>query len=164
MDKNALKKIFGISKALGMDNEELHLMCSAVTGQDSLRKLDRAQTSALIRELEKRQTGSGTGNTAPAYGKAYKTDGMSQEQCRKVFAQIYELAKYDSEPSTATAGERVCGVIQKCTGKLTAPAEPFARLSAADGQRLIEMLNRYITSAALKASKMAGSTGCHDAT
>ena len=149
------RKIYGISKNLGMTNDDLHALCSAVTGRESTKELDRAQTSALIRELEKRQTGSGTGNTAPAYGKAYKTDGMSQEQCRKVFAQIYELAKYDSEPSTATAGERVCGVIQKCTGKLTAPAEPFARLSAADGQKLIEMLNRYITSAALKASKRA---------
>jgi len=155
MEKNALKKIFGISKALGIDSEELHLLCSAVTGQDSLKKLDRAQTSALIRELERRQAVSSTGNAAPAYGKVYKTDGMSQEQCRKVFAQIYELAKYDSEPSTATAGERVCGSIQKITGKLSVPAEPFARLSAADGQKLIEMLNRYITSAALRAARQA---------
>ena len=153
MDKNALKKIFGISRTLGMDSEELHLLCSAVTGQDSLKTLDRTQTSALINELEKRQAGSRTANTAPAYGKAYKTDGMSQEQCRKVFAQIYELAKYDSEPSTATPGERVCGVIQKIIGKLSVPSEPFARLSAADGQKLIEMLNRYITSAALRASR-----------
>lgn len=157
MENKALKRIYGTARALGMDNDELHLLCSAVTGQDSLKKLDRAQTSALIRELDKRQSQNGQRSSAavPSYGKSYKTEGMSQEQCRKVFAQIYELAKYDSEPSTATPGERVCGVIQKCIGKLTAPAEPFARLSAADGQKLIEMLNRYITSAALKASKRA---------
>ena len=146
------RKIYGISKNLGMTNDDLHALCSAVTGRESTKELDRAQTAALIRELEIRQTGN---NKPPVSGKAYKTDGMSQEQCRKVFAQIYELAKYDSEPSTATPGERVCGVIQKCIGKLTAPAEPFARLSAADGQKLIEMLNRFITSAALKAMRRA---------
>lgn len=155
MESKALKRIYGTARALGMDNDELHLLCSAVTGKDSLKELDRPQTSALIRELDRRQARNGQEIPAavPSCGKTYKTDGMSQEQCRKVFAQIYELAKYDTVPSTATPGERVCGAIQKCIGKLSAPAEPFARLSAADGQKLIEMLNRYIRSAFMKAAK-----------
>jgi hypothetical protein len=147
---NNMKKIWAISKSLSMSSDDLHTLCYAVTGCESLKELTAAQSTALIGELRERQKLAGV-TYKPK--KTYKTSGMTQEQCGKAFALIYDLAAYDKTPSSAAAAERLCGVIRKALGKLSETKEPFARLDSKDGIMLIETLNRYIYSAQRKAAK-----------
>lgn len=140
----ALKGIWASARELGMTDEELHLLCKSVTGEDSLKNLNKSRSTALMNELVLRKCGRSTYRKTP---REYKTDGMTQAQCGKAFALMYELAKRDREPSSADIGERLCGVVRKMIKKLSEPGEPFQKLNVKDGIKLINILERYIESA-----------------
>ncbi|MBQ8569356.1 MAG: DUF1018 domain-containing protein [Oscillospiraceae bacterium] len=142
MNNSSLKKIWAMSHQLNMKSDDLHLLCKAVTGSDSLKELTGAQSSALIGELSTR-----LGGKKNRSARKYETSGMTQAQCGKAFALIYVLEKYDEVPSAASEGERLSGVIRKAIGKLSGASQPFSRLNVEDGIKLIETLNRYIVSA-----------------
>lgn len=149
---SSLKGIWASARELGMNSDELHLLCKAVTGEDSLKNLSQAQLIHLNNELIRRKAGHSrptTDNTS----KTYETSGMSQAQCRKAFALMYDLASRDREPSSADVAERLCGVIRKVNKKLSGIAEPFAKLDMKDGTKLITVLMKYIDSADKKGEK-----------
>lgn len=145
------KRIFALCGELGMTDDDRHTLIYGVTGKESVRELTAAETKAVIAELMSRANS----DHQPAYKskKVYKTEGMTQEQCRKAFALIYELERYDSGNSQATAAQRLCGAIKKFCQKLSIAGEPFARLNSHDGIILIEALNGCVQSAEKKAVK-----------
>jgi len=54
MTDNERRRIFGLSKQLGINTEELHLIIHGVTGCESIKELDKAQTYEVIKELNTR--------------------------------------------------------------------------------------------------------------
>lgn len=57
---------------------------------------------------------------------------------------MYELQKRDTAPSAASLGERLCGIIKKELQVDAVPAQPFAWLTFQDGNKLIEVLKKYV--------------------
>ena len=51
MTDNERRRIFGLSKQLGINTEELHLIIHGVTGCESIKELNKAQTYEVIKDL-----------------------------------------------------------------------------------------------------------------
>lgn len=143
------KNIFALCGSLGLSEDERHTLIYGVTGKESTKELTNAETQAVIAELMNRMKPDDGYKSR----KVYETEGMTQEQCKKAFALIYELAKYDSEESKTKAAGRLCGAIRKFCRKVSLENQPFARLNCQDGIKLIEALNGCVISAEKKAGK-----------
>lgn len=150
------KKIFGISRQIGMNSDELHFLIHGATGKDSIKELDPQQTAQVISELNMRLKNTPKRRTDNI--RKYKTrdcDGMTQAQCKKAFAQICRLMELDGRLySSEEVYARLSGAIKKITGNtMGTREEPFYGLSCEDGIAIIEKLKRYIESAEFKEYK-----------
>lgn len=134
-----IKKMWSISKAIGMTSDDLH----AMAGADSLKRLDFSAASDIISRLTTLQGKS----YAPKTERKDTPKGATAEQQGKVWALMYELEKYDATPSQSTVGERLCGIIRKELHTDCLPKNPFIWLGDYDMFRLIEKLKKYIESA-----------------
>lgn len=148
------KKIYAIGNALGLvengnDNDDLHLLIGGITGKDSVKVLTYTEANAVISHLEQLQKNS---KGAPPKRTTHKTytsvpGGITIGQQRKVWALMYELEKYDKEPSTASLGDRVAGIIKNSLHLDGTAKNPMAWLDFHTGEKLIETIKRYIESA-----------------
>lgn len=147
-------RIFGMAKQLNMSNEELHLLCEAVTGCDSIKALDKDQTAALIAELHKRSGGAerSSPRKKPRTERRTVPGMMSVSQQGLAWRFIYRLEELDSSPSKATPGERMCGAIKKILGITADVRDPFKWIDFDEGVKLIETLKRYVRSAERRAN------------
>lgn len=143
-----IRKIYAIGNALGIvergnSEDSLHDLVSSITGKDSLKTLTYAEAQAVIRDLEKRQ-----GNSPPPQRRAAthteRPGGATEGQQRKVWALMYELQKRDTVPSTASLGERLCGIIKKELRLDANPEQPFAWVTFQACNKLIEVLKKYV--------------------
>ena len=150
------KTIFGLSKGLNMDNDELHLLAYGLTGKESLTELSDGQAETVIRELR------GRSGQQRFYRKEkprpQSVPGMmTAEQQSLAWRLMYRLQELDDKPklhedgSSVTVGERMAGAIEKVLG-ITAIAgkDIFKWVSFEDGSKLIEYLKRYVRSAEKK--------------
>lgn len=133
-----IKKMWAISKALGMDKEDLY----ALAGVESLHELDTRKANDVLARLNEMQ-GSYTSDK-----KHPEIAGMATEgQQRKAWALMYQLKGLDKTPNTATLGERLCGIIKKEIRTTALPEKPFVWLDFDDANKLIEILKKYVNSA-----------------
>jgi len=146
-----IRKIYAIAQTLGMVNRNgsdmLHELVQSVTGKGSVKDLTYSEALRLIGELEARQ-----GTPPPRRSKRKhkeKTGGASEGQQRKVWALMYQLE--EAAPSTATVGDRLCGVIKKELGIDACPKDPFAWLDYKTCNKLVEILKGYVNTARKKA-------------
>ena len=150
-----IRKIYAIGGALGIvergnANDRLHDLAASLTGKTSLKALTYAEGQTVISDLQRRQGGAPPPRRKP---KAHpeRPGGATAGQQRKAWALMYELQKRDTPPSTASLGERLCGIIKKELKLDADPQRPFAWLDFQDGNRLIEILKKYVASAKRKA-------------
>ena len=150
-----IRKIYAIGNALGIvergnAEDSLHDLVSSITGKDSLKALTYAEAQAVIQNLEKQQ-----GDAPPPKRKSKthteRPGGATEGQQRKVWALMYELQRCDTAPSTASLGERLCGIIKKELKIDAIPTQPFAWLDFKTCNKLIEVLKKYIAYAKKKA-------------
>ena len=137
-----IRKIYAIGNALGIvergnEDDDLHALVSALT---------YTEAQAVIADLQKRQ------GAAPLPRHKPKTHperpgGATDGQQRKVWALMYQLAKADKEPSTASLGERLCGIIRKELKVDSTPQQPFIWLDFRACNKLIEVLKGYVNNA-----------------
>lgn len=140
-----IKKLWAISRALGMDKDDLY----ALAGVESLHELDIRQANEVIARLSEMQ-GS---YSPPKKSKKQHSEvaGMATEgQQRKVWALMYQLQGLDKIPSTTPLGDRLCGIIKKELNTMALPEKPFIWLDFKAANKLIEVLKKYIDSAAKK--------------
>lgn len=162
-----MKKIYAIGNALGIvrtgGGDELHTLVMGLTGKESIKALTYREASAVIARLEELQ-----GRTvSPSREKNRKSrkehperpGGVTASQQKKIWALMYELKKYDTEPCGAPLGDRLCAVIKKELHVDAIPKNPFAWLTGSQGNDLIEKLKRYVDSAAKKGEDADGSAG-----
>lgn len=146
------RRIFGLARQLGITSEELHILVNGVTGCSSIKELDKAQTYAVIKELNNRIKISGSPapkRSKPKEEKPIIPGMITPNQQKYCWSMIYRLAEL--EPRQATEGERLCGAIKKILGVTAMPSEPFKWVNFEQGRDLIEGLKRYVESAERKA-------------
>lgn len=143
-----IRKIYAIAGALGMKGNDrydpLHDLISDITGKESVRDLSYADACRVIGELEARQ-----GTPPPRKGglplRKSAPGRVSEGQQRKIWALMYKLE--EASPSTAPLGNRLCAIIKKTLGVDAFPAAPFAWVDYKGGNKVIEALKGYVTTA-----------------
>lgn len=153
-----IRKIYAIGHTLGIvdrtasNEDDLHQLIESITGKDSIRKLSTAEADSVIAELQRRQ-----GRPAVKRKTSSATPGgATAGQQRKVWALMYQLASYDKDPSSATLGERLCGILKKDFKRDATPQKPFAWLNYHECNRLIESLKKYVGNAARRSGDSSG--------
>lgn len=152
-DKNRFAKMFALAKEAGMSdeqrNEDLHALVNSICGKESLKELNDSEYAAVVKELQKRASTSGT----------YKSKctgnfkGMTEGQERKIWRLMYELKALDKEPYPVSLEKRLCGIIKKELKADASPESPLRWLDFYESARLIEILKRYVGSAERKAMR-----------
>lgn len=157
------KVIFGLSKGLNIDKDNLHILVNGLTGCESLTELTDVQADGVIRELRSRMQNSQ--HTQPPKSKSQEKPAvpgmMTKEQQNLAWRLMYRLQELDSKPklhengTPYTVGERMCGAIYTILGNNMAnpDQEIFDRVTFSDGVKLIEGLKRYVKSAERRAEK-----------
>lgn len=142
-----IKKIYAIGQALGIvergnDGDNLHSLVAAITGKESVKALTYVEAQAVIANLQQRQGAALLPRRPKTH--AERPGGATDGQQRKVWALMYELQKRDTAPSTASLGERLCGIIRKELKADALPQQPFAWLDFRTCNKLIEVLKKYV--------------------
>lgn len=148
-----IKKIYTIGQALGIveqgHDDDLHSLIGAMTGKESVKALTYKEATAVIAELQRRQ-GIPQKRSKPKQHEEVP-GGVTEGMQRKIWALMYDLQKLDITPSTASLGDRLCGIIKKELNIEARPRRPFAWLKFEDGNRLVEILKGYVRNAEKKA-------------
>ena len=143
-NKNRFAKMFALAKEAGMSgeqgNEDLHALVADICEKDSLKELTDSDYAAVIKELQIR---AGTSDTYQS-----KCTGNAKGQEGKIWRLMYELQELS--PSSATLGERLCGIIKKEFSIDATSEKPLIWFSYSDASKMIEILKRYVSSAEKK--------------
>lgn len=151
-----IRKIYAIGNALGIvergnAGDSLHDLVSSITGKDSVKALTYGEAQAVIADLQKRQGSAPPPPRRRPKAHAEVPGGATAAQQRKVWALMYELQKRDTAPSSASLGERLCGIIRRELKVDAGPTQPFAWLDFKACNKLIEVLKKYVANASRKA-------------
>lgn len=149
-----IRKIYAISHALGIvgtgsGEDELHELVCGVTGKESIKALNYKEACAVIARLEELQGKSASPKAAGKRPKEHKETpgGVPSSQQKKIWALMYELKKYDAVANDVSLGERLCKIIKKELKMDATAREPFAWMDFNQGNKLIEILKKYVVSA-----------------
>lgn len=155
IDPYQIKKIYAAAGALGMTEagsheDALHLLVAGMTGKESVKALTYREAQAVIGRLM--ELGGGQGPKKAGKGREHpsRPGGVTSGQQKKIWALMYELQKYDPEPSPASLGERLCAVIKKELKTDAIARTPFAWVDYQAGNHLIEVLKGYVKTAGKK--------------
>lgn len=147
------QKIYGMAARLGLvengnKNDLLHELIFAKTQKVSVRELSEAEYKAVVKDLAEKLKVQNIIEPSQKK-KTYKCgrNGITEGQQKKVWQLMYSLEKLDVTPSTATLGQRLCGIIKKELHIDASVKSPMEWLSYEDGSKLIEKLKIYITNA-----------------
>lgn len=166
-----IRKIYAIGNALGIrtgtNEDELHALVEGVTEKDSIKDLTYKEACTVIARLEELQGKAAspepknrkTKECAPAWRTGSRPGGVTSGQQKKIWALMYELKKYDKIPNGVQLGDRLCAVIKKEIGIDAAAKDPFVWMDFSQGNKLIEILKKYIASAEKKGKGVQDGVG-----
>ena len=146
------QRIYAMAARLGVlesgnKNDMLHTIVYRLTQKESIRSLNENEYKTVVSELAERlKLQNLTEPPKPYKKKKYEESGrgkMSDGQRRKVWQLMYQLEKYDTEPTTAKLGDRLCGIIKKELKIDSTSKQPFRWLTYNQGVTLIEKLKKY---------------------
>lgn len=147
--KEQISKLYGLAARLGLvesgnKEDDFHQLVYAITKKSSVRKLTEIDhknvRNRLLNDLNAKK------DTA---------DRMSQAQIKKAWNLMYQIIEHSPSEEGKTAGERMVGAIKKILGIDADVKNPFAWISTEQGNKLIEMLKRYLKTEKAKKEKGA---------
>jgi len=147
-----VRKIYAIGNALGIverdnDQDNLHILIDTLTGKESVKALGYCEAEDVIRELRRRQGDSPRPRPRRPKQHPETSGGATEGQQRRIWQLMYSLERLDREPSTATLGERLCGIIKRELKVDCTPKNPFLWLDSQVANKLIEIIKGYVKSA-----------------
>lgn len=159
-----IRKIYAIGARLGLvesnnKNDALHALVEGITGKGSVSKLNADEYRDVMAELYTRLKLSQLESPPERRSKKrYESNPgkMTEGQQKKVWALMYQLAGCDTEPSTASLGERLSGIIKRQFGVDATQKQPMKWLSYKQGNQLIEIIKNYVKNAERKAMRRSG--------
>ncbi len=127
------------TKEQGNREDALHSIVFRVAGKTSIKELTQKEFKDVVDELNKYLP---------------KVDMMTEKQIKFAWGCVYKLRDLDTSDNKATAGKRMIGTIKKVLDvDVDNPKYMFQGLTKAQGEKLIENLKRYVSSAEAKAKK-----------
>lgn len=152
MTSTQIQRIYKLGAALDLvKNDELHTLVLGLTGQAHVSKLSDDEYQAVEHELlERIKLRQRTCPPISSKSPSRAGSGMTKGQQNKVWQLMYTLAGYDAQPSTASLGDRLSGIIKRQLRIDANARQPFKWLDYQQGVQLIEILKKYISSAEQK--------------
>ena len=158
-----IQKIYGMAAQLGLvenghKNDLLHEMIFALTEKKSVKNLNELEYKIVVKKLaEELKVKNLTDPPSKIRNNINRNkNGITAGQQKKVWQLMYSLEKLDKTPSTATLGQRLCGIIKKELNIDASIKSPMEWLSYANGSKLIEKLKVYIANAEKQRRKDGG--------
>lgn len=152
-----IRKIYAIGHSLGIVNsgcgeDELHTLVGGVTGKESVKALTYAEASEVIVRLEELQgkhaSPRQTGKRSRKYNE--KPGGVTSGQQKKIWALMYQLKSHDEVTNNVALGARLARIIKKELSVDVLARDPFVWMDFSQGNKLIEILKKYVESAERK--------------
>ena len=143
--KEQISKLYALAARAGLvesgnKDDDFHQLVYAITKKLSVRKLTEIDyknvRNRLLNDLSAKKE-----DTA---------DRMSSGQIKKAWSLMYQIMEHSPSEEGKTAGERMCGAVKKILNIDADVKNPFAWISAEQGNKLIEMLKRYLRTAKKK--------------
>ena len=141
--KEQISKLYALAARAGLleagnKEDNFHQIVSGLTCKDSVKKLTEDEykkvRGRLLQELENKNT----------------SGRMNSRQIKKAWSLMYQIMEHSPSEEGKTAGERMCGAVKKILNIDADVKNPFAWISAEQGNKLIEMLKRYLRTAKKK--------------
>ena len=141
--KEQVSKLYALAARAGLleagnREDNFHQIVSGLTCKDSVKKLTEDEykkvRGRLLQELENKNT----------------SGRMNSRQIKKAWSLMYQIMEHSPSEEGKTAGERMCGAVKKILNIDADVKNPFAWISAEQGNKLIEMLKRYLQAAKKK--------------
>ena len=141
--KEQISKLYALAARAGLleagnKEDNFHQIVSGLTCKDSVKKLTEDEykkvRGRLLQELENKNT----------------SGRMNSGQIKKAWSLMYQIMEHSPSEEGKTAGERMCGAVKKILNIDADVKNPFAWISAEQGNKLIEMLKRYLRTAKKK--------------
>ncbi len=159
-----IRKVYALGARLGLvesnnKNDALHALVEGITGKGSVSNLNADEYKDVMTELYTRLRLSQLEPPPERHSKKrYESNPgkITEGQQRKVWALMYQLAGCDTEPPTASLGERLSGIIKRQFGVDATQRQPMKWLSYKQGNQLIEIIKNYVKSAERKAMRRSG--------
>lgn len=155
MTSTQIQRIYKLGAALDLvKNDELHTLVLGLTGQAHVSKLSAAEFKAVEHELlERIKLRQRTCPPISSKSPSRSGSGMTSGQQNKVWQLMYTLSSYDAQPSAASLGDRLSGIIKRQLRIDANARQPFKWLDYQQGGQLIETLKKYVSSAEQKAGR-----------
>lgn len=146
------QKIYAMAARLGLveqgnKNDLLHELVFGKTQKISVRELTEQEYNAVVRDLADRLKIQNLDEPPKKSSYQRGKNGITEGQIKKVWQLMYTLEKLDTEPSTATLGQRLCGIIKKEIRVDANIKAPMRWLSYQQGVKLIEIIKKIIANA-----------------
>lgn len=152
-----IRKIYAIGHALGIvasgtGEDELHIMVAGITGKSSIKDLTYKEACSVINRLEELQGTPASPKPSRKGGREHpeRQGGVTSGQQKKIWALMYDLKKYDIVANDVALGDRLCKILKKEMNIDALAKNPFIWMDFAQGNKLIEILKKYVASARKK--------------
>ncbi len=147
------KKLYAMAANAGLvehGNKEdpFHQIVYNVTGKTSVKELTKREAKLVEAEII-RHTGDNVSGDRIKNQEAVP-DMMSPAQQSLAWRLMYQIRRYDVKVSNKSVGARLAGVVRKNLKISASDTEPLKWVNAENGNKLIETLKRYVTSAEKK--------------
>ncbi len=132
----------------GNPDDDLHGLVYRVTSKHSLSMLSSDEANLVIDELARLMKLAAIKKqpqAAPSSKHEQRPGGITADQQRKVWRLMYLLR--DASPSSATLGDRLCGIIHKSLKVDCTTEQPFRFVTMEGGWKLIESLKKILKNA-----------------
>ena len=163
--KEQIKRIYALGAGVGIlesnnKDDNLHSLVLTQTGKASVSELTDAEFKKVEQSLMMlMRGGSRITRKAPLKSNHEKLENkpgmINKQQQNLAWRYIYRLIELDTR-SGSTAGDRMRGAIKKILNIDASGADPFVWVTFEDGQKLIEVLKKYVLSAERKVKRMGG--------
>ncbi|MCM1506379.1 MAG: regulatory protein GemA [Ruminococcus flavefaciens] len=135
----------------GNKEDPFHQIVYSMTGKISVKDLTDREMRLVESEIFRRTSNDISGDKIKSQEAV--PDMMSPAQQSLAWRLMYKIRQYDVKVSNQTVGARLAGVVRKTLKVSASDAEPLKWVNAKNGNKLIEILKRYVKSAEKKYKK-----------
>ena len=135
----------------GSKEDPFHQIVYSLTGKTSVKDLTSREMKQVENEIRSRISENVSGDRIRSQEAV--AGMMSPAQQSLAWRLMYRIQRYDVKVSDKSVGTRLAGVVRKNLKISASDTDPLKWVNAENGNRLIEILKRYVKSAEKKYKK-----------
>lgn len=135
IQENQIKAIWANARSASLQRDEVYDIIYKVAGKESVKELTYDEAGWVISDIKR--------NISYTYKKEIRPkDAITKGQEGKIWSLMYKLQ--EKSPSNVSLGVRLKGIIKKEISLDVSVKKPFAWITHAEANKLIEILKNYV--------------------